>query len=163
MVVTESMADPRVELQVGRSYMDSNGATTVFAEKVFSGGSIGSTRFSWAPQISAGWIDGRDMERYQRANCTTTDAVWLVAGGVRLRYGTEGDWFHSLFFSFQPALHSGRTMALSSPYEFVSSFGWQGNRFSFQFRHISNGSLREPNRGETMALLGIRLGRWQAP
>jgi hypothetical protein len=26
---------------------------------------------------------------------------------------------------------------------------------SFQIRHISNGSFHEPNRGETMALVGI--------
>jgi hypothetical protein len=152
----ESMATPAVELQLGRSYMDSAGAATVFAEGIFSERSMGSTRFSWAPDFSAGWIDGRDLQRYRRASCTTTDAIWLVAAGARIRYGTNIDWYHSLFFSFQPALHTGRTQALSSAYEFVSSVGWQGDRVSFQLRHVSNGSFHEPNRGETMALLGMR-------
>ena len=152
----EGMATTGVELQLGRSYMDSAGATTVFAEGVFSGRPMGSTRFSWAPDFSVGWIDGRHLQRYRRASYTTTDAIWLVAAGARIRYGTDSDWYHGLFFSFQPALHAGRTQALSSAYEFVSSVGWQKDRFSFQLRHISNGSLHEPNRGETMALLGVR-------
>ncbi|MGH8144898.1 MAG: acyloxyacyl hydrolase, partial [Rhodanobacteraceae bacterium] len=42
-------------------------------------------------------------------------------------------------------------------YEFVSTLGWQARRFSVQIRHISNGSLHEPNCGETMLLLGVRL------
>jgi hypothetical protein len=62
-----------------------------------------------------------------------------------------------LFFSFQPALHAGRTQALSSVYEFVSTLGWQGRVASIQVRHISNGSLHPPNCGETMVLLGVRL------
>lgn len=161
IAATEVMAEQRLELQAGRSYMDHAGATTVFAEDVFPDRSIGSTRFNWSPEISAGWIDGRDLQRYRQSRYTTTDAIWLVAGGVHLSYGEESDWFHSLFFSFQPALHSGRTQALSSAYEFVSSFGWRGEHFSFQLRHISNGSLHEPNRGETMAVVGIRLDGWR--
>jgi hypothetical protein len=154
----ECGATSRVELQVGRSYMDSSGAPTAFAEAVFSLRSAGATRFSWAPDISLGWIGGRDMQRYRRSRYATTDAIWLVAAGVRIRYGSDSDWYHRLFFSFQPALHAGRTQALSSAYEFVSSMGWQGERFSFQLRHISNASFHEPNRGETMALLGVRFG-----
>lgn len=145
-----------VEVQLGRSYMDRAGATAVFVEGVLSGHPMGTTRFGWAPDVSVGWIDGRDMQRYARARYTTSDAIWLVAAGVRLHYGMDNDWYHRLFFSFQPTLHTGRTQALSSTCEFVSSLGWQGDRFSFQFRHISNGSLHEPNRGETMALLGMR-------
>ena len=60
-----------------------------------------------------------------------------------------------MFFSLQPALHSGRTQALSSAYEFVTSVGWQGRRFSVQIRHVSNAGLHNPNRGETMALIGL--------
>lgn len=58
------------------------------------------------------------------------------------------------FLSFQPAVTHGRTQALSSPCEFITTLGWQGRRFSFQIRHVSNASLHQPNRGETMALLG---------
>ncbi|WP_081500774.1 acyloxyacyl hydrolase [Dyella japonica] len=161
IAANESFASQRIEVQVGRSYMDHAGATTVFVDDVFSEQSIGLSRFNWSPEISAGWIDGRDLQRYKRSNYTTTDAIGLVAAGVHLSYGTRSDWYHSLFFSFQPALHTGKTQALSSVYEFVSSFGWQSDRFSLQLRHISNGSFHQPNRGETMVLFGIRLDSWR--
>lgn len=148
-------AATHVQVEGGRSYMDSAGATAVFAEAVFAETPIGSSRFSWAPDISVGWIDRRDLDRYRNASYATNNASWLVAGGVRVRVGSAADWYHPLFFSFQPALHTGTTLALSSVYEFVSTIGWQGRRFSFQVRHISNGSLRGPNRGETMALVGV--------
>lgn len=157
--VTDGGAVARgIELQAGRSYMDAHGAAAVFVEALSSPHRIGSSRFNWSPDISFGWIDGRDLQRYRGARYDTADAVWLLAAGVRLRYGMGNDWCRHFFFSFQPALHTGRTQALSSPYEFVSSLGWQGERFSFQLRHISNGSLHQPNRGETMALLGVRFG-----
>lgn len=149
-------AAARIEWQDGRSYMDHAAAPTVFVEDTFGERPIGSSRFTWAPDFSIGWIAGRNMPRYRSARYATTDPVWLVAGGVRLRYGAEGNGYHALFFSFQPVLHTGRTQALSSAYEFASTLGWQGNVFSIQIRHISNGSLHEPNRGETMALLGAR-------
>lgn len=149
-------AMPGLELQLGRSYMDRAGATTVFGEGVFSERRIGSTGLSLAPDLSVGWIDGRSLQRYRGSRYTTDDSIWLISGGVRIRYGTEKDWYHRMFFSFQPSLHTGRTQALSSAYEFVSTLGWQGRRFSFQLRHISNASFHEPNRGETMALLGLR-------
>lgn len=152
------VAAPRIELQLGRSYSSSRGATTAFAESTFSEHAVGSTRFTWAPDISAGWIDGRASRSRRRFRYSTTDSIWLVAAGARFRYGTSGDWYHHLFFSFQPALHTGRTRALSSAYEFVSTLGWQAKRVSIQVRHISNGSLHEPNCGETMLLLGVRIG-----
>lgn len=152
------MAAPTFELQLGRSYTSGRGAAAVFAEGMFAERSIGSTRFTWTPDVSAGWIDGRDMTGYRRFHYSTTDSIWLVAAGARFRDGARGDWYHHLFFSFQPALHTGRTRALSSAYEFVSTLGWQAKRFSIQVRHISNGSLHEPNCGETMLLVGVRIG-----
>lgn len=150
---------PRLELQAGQSYMSAKGrpALAVFLESTFLEQPIGSTRFTWTPDFSAGWIEGRGERRYRRAHYTTAEPIWLVAAGARFRYGTANDWYHHLFFSFQPALHAGRTRALSSAYEFVSTLGWQARRFSLQIRHISNGSLHEPNCGETMLLLGVRL------
>lgn len=155
--VGTSKAASRIELQGGRSYMDNASATTLFVEGTLAEHPIGSSRFTWTPDFSAGWIDGRNIQRYRAVNYTTADSIWLVAGGARLRFGAEGDWYHTLFFSFQPALHTGKTQALSSVYEFVSTLGWQGRVFSVQIRHISNGSIHQPNRGETMALLGVRL------
>ena len=150
-----AMAATRLEIQGGVSYMDSSAVGTAFIEGVFDEHRIGNSRFSWSPDVSLGWIDGRALSRYDDNRYSTRDQIWLMAGGARIRYGDPGDWYRSLFFSFQPAMHTGRTLALSSPYEFVSTLGWQGRRFSVQIRHISNGDLHRPNRGETMALVGV--------
>lgn len=145
----------RFELQVGRSYMDSYGTNAAFGEVIFDPSQIGSSNFTWSPDVTAGWIEGRDLSRYDHDHYTTRDDVGLVAGGVRFHYGPTNAWYQPLFFSFQPAVHTGRTQALSSVYEFVSTLGYQGDHWSVEVRHISNGSFHEPNRGETMALIGV--------
>jgi hypothetical protein len=148
-------AAARWELQAGRSYMDDYGANTAFVEAVFTPRRLGDSRFSWAPDVSVGWIDGRDVPRFRGKRYTTSDSIALLAAGVRL-YCDDGDaWSRRWFLGLQPVLHTGRTQALSSVYEFATTVGWQGQRFSVQLRHISNGSLHEPNRGETMALVGV--------
>jgi hypothetical protein len=148
-------AATHLEIQGGRSYMDSYGTNAVFVEGTFHEHRIGDSRFSWSPDVSAGWIEGRDIARYRGHKFGTTNDVWLLAGGARFHYGDADNWYRRLFFSFQPALQGGRTEALSSGFQFVSTFGWQGKHLSLQLRHISNGSLHEPNRGETMALVGV--------
>lgn len=147
----------RVELQAGSSQAESHGAMAVFAEGILAEHPIGSSRFTWAPDFFAGWINGREMPYYRHHCYTMSESVWLVAAGARFRYGAPGDWYHHLFLSFQPALHAGRTWSLSSAYEFASTFGWQGKWFSVEARHVSNGGLHEPNCGETMLLFGVRL------
>lgn len=144
-----------LELQVGRSYMDSYGANAIFLESVFDEHRLGDSNFSWSPDVSLGWINGRDISQYEHCRYGTREDSWLVAAGVRLHYGSANDWYHPLFFSFQPAYHDGRTQSLSTGYEFVSTLGWQAKHWSFQIRHVSNGSLHYPNRGETMALVGL--------
>lgn len=144
-----------VEVQGGRSYMNNFGANALFVEGVFAAHRVGASRFSWSPDVSLGWIDGRDIARYRENDVGTRDSITLAAAGARFHYGEAGDWYRSLFFSFQPALQTGRTMALSGAVEFVSTLGWQGRRFSVQVRHVSDGGLRDPNRGETMALVGV--------
>jgi len=146
------------QFQVGRSYMDSHGANTVFTEAVFDEHTLGNSNFSWSPDVSVGWIGGREVARYRGDHPGTDDDIWLAAGGLRFHYGDEGAWYHPLFFSEQGAVHTGHTQALSSTGEFVSTLGWQGQRFSFAIRHISNAGLHNPNRGETMALVGIAFG-----
>jgi hypothetical protein len=145
----------QLQLQGGRSYMDAHGATALFLEAVFDGHRIGDSRWSIAPDVSLGWIDGRDIARFRGSRYDTREEAWLLAAGARVRYGDAGDWRHHWFLSFQPAYNTARTQALSSPYEFVTTAGWQGRRFSFQIRHISNARLHKPNRGETMALVGV--------
>lgn len=145
----------RFELQGGVSYMDSYSTPVAFGEVIFDDHAIGSSNFTWAPDVTGGWIDGRNIARYSNDRYTTRDNVWLLAGGVRFHYGPANAWYQPLFFSFQPALHTGRTQALSSSYEFVSTVGYQGNHWSLGVRHISNGSFHEPNRGETMLVAGV--------
>ncbi len=159
MTVLVTLALPavaaHVELQGGRSYMDGYGSNALFVEGVFADHRIGDSRFSWSPDVSLGWIDGRDVARFDVTRPGTRNSVTLLAAGVRLHYGDAGDWYRPLFVSFQPALQLGRTLALSSSYEFVSTLGWQARHFSIQLRHVSNGGLDGSNRGETMALVGV--------
>jgi hypothetical protein len=149
-------AQTHIEVQGGRSYMNSYGTNAFFAEAVFAPQPLGQSRFTWSPDVSIGYIKGRDIARYSNSHPDVTDNLWIGAAGARLHYGSEGDWYQPFFFSFQVAgVAGGRTQALSSGYEFVSTIGWQYKNVSFQVRHISNGSFKEPNRGETMALVGI--------
>ncbi|KRE97646.1 lipid A 3-O-deacylase [Frateuria sp. Soil773] len=144
-----------VEVQGGRSYTEDHGANAAFVEAVFAPHRIGDSRFDWSPDLSLGWIDGRDVDRYRGKRYGLDDRIALFAAGARFHYGDQGDWYRPLFFSFQGAAIDGRTRALSSGYQFVSTLGWQGRHVSFQLRHISNGGLHKPNGGETMALVGI--------
>lgn len=154
-VASAQARDVHLQLEGGRSYMDHHGATTLFAEAVFDAHRIGDSRWTWAPDVSLGWIDGRDLARYDDSRYSARQDVWLLAAGARFQRGNVGQDGRGWFVSFQPAATHGRTQALSSPYEFVSTLGWQGRRFSVQIRHISNGGLHRPNRGETMALVGV--------
>lgn len=145
----------QVSIEGGRSYMDSHPATVAFIEGVFASHPLGASRYTWAPAVSLGWIDGRRLSRYDGARYNPRDAVWLVAGGVRLQHAATDAWYGHLFASEQLAIQNRHSLALSSDYEFVTSFGWQGEHLSLQLRHISNAGLHGPNRGETMALLGF--------
>jgi hypothetical protein len=95
------------------------------------------------------------MARHAEDQYSVHRRAELIAGGARLHIGCQSTWYKPLFFGFELAYNRNATLALSSHYEFVSTLGWQGKHFSFQLRHISNGGLHDPNRGETMALVGI--------
>jgi Lipid A 3-O-deacylase (PagL) len=144
-----------IEFEGGRSYMDSYGTKAAFIEATFDEHPIGDSRFTWAPDVSVGWIDGRHIFRYVTSRPGVTDSILLVAAGARLHYGAPDAWYHPFFFSFQVAGQTGRSQGLSSAGEFVSTIGWQWKVVSFQIRHVSNGGITEPNRGETMALVGL--------
>jgi hypothetical protein len=145
-----------ISAEAGRSFMASqDGTNTAFVEAVFDEHRLGDSRIGWAPDVSLGWIDGRDLPRNGDSRYGTEDRVLLLAGGARLRYGAADDWYRHLFFSFQLAAQDGRTRALSSAYEFVSTFGYTWHHMSLQVRHISNGGLHKPNWGETAVLVGF--------
>jgi hypothetical protein len=85
----------------------------------------------------------------------TPPSVALVAAGARLRTTDESAWYHPVFFSFQVAGTNHTTQALSTHYQFVSTLGLQFDHVTVGVRHISNGSTHKPNRGETMAVVGL--------
>ncbi|AIF46423.1 hypothetical protein [Dyella japonica] len=147
-----AMADPRIEINGGRSYSDGHWTNTAWIEGIWGEHTFGHSEFSWAPAASLGFVNGRHVARYGNA---VSDDVWLLGGGVRLRYGGADDWYHHLFWTSEIAAQAGRTQELSSAGEFVNSVGWTGEHWTFQIRHASNAGIKGPNRGETMALIGF--------
>lgn len=154
-VVVPATAATRVEIQGGRSYMDSYGSNAAFVEAVFPAHPLAGTRYHWSPDLSLGRIGGRDVPRYGYGRYATHASVALLAAGVRVHRGDAGDWYQPLFASFQVAATNHATQALSGHYQFVSTFGWQARHLTLALRHVSNGGLAGPNRGETMALVGL--------
>lgn len=149
-------AAAEVNLEAGRSFMASqDGTSTAYVETVFDEHALGDSRCAWAPDLSFGWIDGRNLPHNGNPRYDTDERVLLLAGGARFRYGGVDDWYRHLFFAFQLAAQDGRTRALSSGYEFVSTLGYSWHHLSLQLRHISNGGLRKPNWGETAVLVGV--------
>jgi len=155
LAITLPAAAARLEIQGGRSYMDSYGTNVGFGELILDDRQLGHSNFTWAGDFSLGYINGRDLARYRSTKFGTTDDVKLAAGGVRFQYGDDDDWYHGFFWSPQVAVLSGKTIALSSTGEFVNTVGYQFKHWSLQVRHISNGGIHDPNRGETMALVGL--------
>ncbi|GAP65550.1 Lipid A 3-O-deacylase [Mizugakiibacter sediminis] len=102
-------------------------------------------KLAWAPAFALGHVDARGDDPRDRLDRT----VWLGAGGARLYL------WRDLYAGFQLAATAGRTDALSTPYEFVSTLGWQGRHWQLMLRHISNGDFRKPNHGETMLMAGV--------
>lgn len=110
---------------------------------------LGETRtwhaIRWQPDFGLGWIEARGTPRERLDH-----DVGVAAAGVRLP-----DLRHGLFVGFQLAAATPHTGALCSTQQFVSSLGWQRGHAVVMLRHISNGSTREPNLGETMLLAGV--------
>src|SRR3569623_467979 len=78
-------AAAHLEVQGGRSYMDHYGANAGFVEATFASHTIGNSgRLDWSPDVSAGWIDSRDVSRYRNAEFDTAQSVTLLAAGARI-------------------------------------------------------------------------------
>ncbi len=99
------------------------------------------------PDVGLTYVSAR---HHQGADFSRDAAVAAV--GVRLP-----DLWHHLFFSFQVGAAAPQTPALSSTQQFVSTLGWSRHGLVVLVRHISNGSTRKPNLGETMLLVGMDL------
>ena len=143
-----------LEFDGGKSITSNRSTNAAFIEATFHEFRLGGSLFTLAPDISAGWIGGRNLSQRVDGYGLRQDA-WLFSAGGRLRVGHQGDWYHNFFLSFQPAANFGRTIALSSPLEFNTSIGWGWHHFDIRVRHISNAGYHEPNRGETMILGGL--------
>ena len=63
--ILPALATTRWEIQAGPSYMDCTSTPAVFLESVFNEQRLGSSRFTWSPDVSLGWIDGRDVQRFR--------------------------------------------------------------------------------------------------
>ncbi|MHC1479634.1 acyloxyacyl hydrolase [Frateuria aurantia] len=143
-----------LEFDGGKSLASSRSTDAAFIEAAFHEYRLGNSVFTLAPDVSVGWIGGRNLSQRIDGYGLRQDA-WLFSAGGRLRVGQAGDWYHNFFLSFQPAANFGRTIALSSPLEFNTSIGWGWHHFDIRVRHISNAGYHEPNRGETMLLAGV--------
>lgn len=118
--------------------------TTAFAN-------VSGTTYEWKhlelqPVGTLGWIKGRDTP-----HDNLDHNIYVAGAGVRLPH-----LWRNAFFSFQVGVAGGRTDAISSSEQFISSLGWQGEHWVFMVRHISNGHFfGGKNLGETMALVGV--------
>lgn len=144
LVLLSMPAAARVELSGGRSQTTHRDWTSVFFAEW-----IGEPRpvwnLQWAPDVGLGRFEARaDLLGVRLDN-----DVWVGAAGARLYL------WRGAFFGFQGALTDGKTDALSTPYEFVSTLGWEGHRWQVMLRHVSNGDFHKPNDGETTLLLGV--------
>lgn len=136
-------AGARWEIMAGRSHtLNSLWTSAAFVERLGDEHALGP--FTWKPELGLGFIQSRSTARARLDH-----DVGLIALGARVHL------WHGLFVSEQAALVLGRTDALSSGGEFVSSLGWQGPRWVLMLRHISNADLHKPNHGETMLLAGV--------
>jgi hypothetical protein len=137
-------ASARVEVSVGRSVTLIHRWTDVeFVEWI--GDPRPVWKLDWSPALGLGHFAARPDTPTARLD----HDVFVGAAGARLYL------WRGAFFGFQVAATAGRTDALSTPYEFVSTLGWQGRHWQLMARHISNGDFHEPNHGETMLLAGF--------
>jgi hypothetical protein len=135
----------RVEFSIGRSWTLLPRVYTDVGFLEWVGDERPVWKIQWAPALALGYVEARPDNERARLN----NDVWVFAGGARAYL------WHDLFFGFQLATTHGKTDALSTPYEFVSSLGWQGGHWQVMVRHISNGDFHEPNHGETMVMAGV--------
>lgn len=143
--VSKSSFASDAEWVVGQSWTSAGRSTAAtFGEWIGSEHRL-SQNLTWQPAVGAGWIGGRDDGDPRLYN-----DVWVASVGARL----PNVW-KRLFVGFQIAGVTPHTDALCSTLQFVSTIGWQQGHLVVMIRHISNGSTKKPNLGETMLLAGV--------
>ena len=131
------------EILGGRSVtLHSQWADALFVERLGEARALGP--IAWMPDVGIGWIDSR-----------STRAARLDHDVALLALGARVPIWRGIFVGEQLGITHGKTDALSSTGEFVSTLGWQGGRWVALVRHISNADLHTPNHGETMLLAGF--------
>jgi len=135
------------DLAAGPSVTASERTTAAVFASVF-GERPDDNRIHLEPIGTVGWIDSRHTRKDDLDH-----EVMVGGGGVRVVAANQ-HWF----VSEQLAATSTRTDALSSRFEFMTSAGWQNDRFVVMLRHISNAHLigGGKNLGETMLLAGVK-------
>jgi|GEM_PF-750040 len=129
------------------------GAATVgvrWTDAVFFDASMDKLEWAgqhWQPTATMGHLGSRDDPGDHLDH-----SVWVAGAGVRWV-----DWWGGAFVGFEVGYVNQRTDALSSHEQFISSLGWQGERYIVMVRHISNADIfGGRNLGETMVLAGVR-------
>ncbi|HET7845379.1 MAG TPA: acyloxyacyl hydrolase [Xanthomonadales bacterium] len=79
-----------------------------------------------------------------RSDFATAEDVFWVAGSRRAVFRR---WFASAGIAATTASEDNEI--LSGTFQFYTGFGWQGERWTFSLRHLSNAGLQGRNRGET--------------
>lgn len=134
-------------VSLGASVTASNEHWTPVAFIDIAGDRRHAGRVTWQPVATLGWIDARSVRD------DLDDRVLVATVGGRLV-----DWWRNAFFAFQVGYADGKTSAISTHGQFISTLGWEGSSISVMVRHISNGGLFGGGRnlGETMVLAGWR-------
>jgi hypothetical protein len=119
------------------------------AEFLDAGASVADDgQVHWSPVATLGHI-GAVQTAYHRDRLDRE--IWVAGAGVKL-----SGWWRGAFVSEQLGATSRRDDALSSTWQFVTTLGWQTDRFVAFVRHVSNAKLfGGKNLGETMFMVGV--------
>lgn len=92
-------------------------------------------------EVAVGYIVERpDIE-------SDEDVLW-VAGSRRVMFGR---WFGSAGVALATADDDNEI--LSGTFQFYTGLGWQGEKWTFSLRHLSNAGIDGRNRGETFLVV----------
>ncbi len=104
-----------------------------------------NSRWHWTPEVMGGVLQSRHGDDSYRRT------IVFAGGGLRLRY-------RRLVMASGLVITSGRTPALSTRHQFVSTLGLKLSRsLTLEYRHLSNASTGGHNGGEDLLTLSMTL------